>query len=596
MAQEIERVIYKFDAQGEEKVIGAWRGINREQTSSYKSLNSFTRQARRVIGATVAFAAFYKTIQLLRHAIGGLVEVPMQFELIEAQLRRLSSSAEQAASDMRFLMVESLATPFELEDIMQATITLKAFNLEVQEYLPTILDWAAGMNMELNDMAKAFGKVHAGSKQIARLLASRGFSMRQFNIAMGEAGNRADALASIIINRFGNMRIIMADTLQGIMSNVREAVTFIQRSLGEDVFNYVKWRVSQLFAWLQTIFNDHQKELKNWAAGIVDFALSMDTMFRIMWEGVKNVIRAFREWADDVSILVGQNGAFIVFAGVLLILNKRLLAMAFAAAAVMDIFSGAGLAAMDSLLARVGQLIALNWGTKAQADAFGRVADEYARQVEEGSMVVRLLDMLQEFANAAADGFEGFRVELAKTKSEFLTWLRMKQPTPLGVEAESEMMTLRSALEGWYTSMREYLDYDFWKSSVNRMASAFTTGFQRMTIAILKSSKNLGDAIKNFFVGIVDAIISELARLAASKILMMLLQIAGFAPTGGASIAISGLKTAAALGGGVAPSGVSPSIAGGGATYNFYGPVYDWNSFKKQVDSANRENSRGRVG
>jgi len=234
---------------------------------------------------------------------------------------------------------------------------------------------------------------------------------------------------------------------------------------------------------------------------------------------------------------------------------------------------------------------------RSLVDSYRDLADEYALQVGAGSMVVELLQALARFMEEAADGFEGFRVAMVNTRAEWLRWMKLKPPGVTGVKGTQAIMTWMDALENWYSRMSEFIKFEFWKSAIDRMANAFISGFQRMTLAIVKNVNNMAAAIKDFFTAVVDSIIAELARLAALEILRWLMRISGFAPIGLAAAEAS--KQAAAYGSylnpRMMPSAGAPGM-GGGPVYNFNGPVYGFNDFKKKVDEANRANSRGRVG
>lgn len=602
---QINRVV--FSVQNDARVVGAWRSIGDAQGYAAKQTNQFMRQARRVIGATIAFAAFAKTVQLVGKAVSGLVTVPAQFELIEAQLRRLSSSAEEAAEDINFLIVESLATPFELKDIMEATVTIKAFSLDVQRFLPIVLDWAAGMNRGVQDMAASFGKIASGSKQIQRILPTRGFEYKDFIRAFGQVGDRAVAMAGLIEQKFGGMRIIMADTFKGIISNVHEAIAFIQRRLGIQLFQFVRMRVKQLFDWLTAILGTGGEELDTWAEHFVSAAISIEIMvkklagvFASLWNTLVDIFNQLPEVVREkaplaLMVTLFRRAAFwaMKFATVLALIQDLL------SGQLMRVLKGAagglGLGISVGLEKLFGLFGAEGFQETMQRGHIDPIL-EWLRDLNlEGTAVGRLMSGILDTIIAIGSGewWEDFGEQVKLTKIQLEEFMRFMGLTPIGTEGTRATMGFVDALKEWQSKTSDFLNYDFWRNAVNSMSNAFISGFERMTMAVIRNTNNLAQAIKSFFTTVVDEIIRQLARLAGFHALRWILGMAGIPiPDPNAIVAAQAVATTTPGGG---PLGAGAMVAPAGVNYNFYAPVYGWDDFRKKVSEADRDNARGRA-
>ena len=204
-----------------------------------------TSNLRRVVGAlrnNLLLISFAATIAA--KTIGKFISAMSGFEDAKVRLQGLMGSVEGAERAFKKFNDVASTTPFELSDVVNAGVTLKAFGADAEDLIKTILDLAASMGMNAVDAANAFGRAYAGGAGAADIFREKGIlqiikdfkgieditklSLPQFRKAMIETLQNPAANIAGATDR-------MAGTFTGAFSNMSDSVIRLSAVIG-DIF------------------------------------------------------------------------------------------------------------------------------------------------------------------------------------------------------------------------------------------------------------------------------------------------------------------------------------------------------------------------
>lgn len=179
-------------------------------------------------GAAVAGAGSFALFDLFRTA--------GQFEQYQIQLEGLEGSAQAARKSMRWVQGFAQKTPYELDQVMEAFVSLKAYGIDpMNGSLEALGDASSGMSKPLMQAVEALADAATGEFE----------RLKEFGIRASKAGNRvaftfrkdgkdirreADmtgasiekALVGIFSDRFGGGMARQATTMFGMISNLKD--------------------------------------------------------------------------------------------------------------------------------------------------------------------------------------------------------------------------------------------------------------------------------------------------------------------------------------------------------------------------------------
>ena len=212
-------------------------------TEAKKRQRTATEGLRRQVGALrnnlllVSFA----TVGLTR-AIGGFVNASRQFEDVKTRLVGLTGGIESAEKAFKAFNEVAATTPFMLDDVVNAGAQLQAFGLNAEATLRSVTDLAAFMGTTATEAANALGRAFAGGAGAADILRERGI----LNIIKTTQG--LDDLSKTTLPQFRQALLKtlvdpasgiegsskrMSKTLTGAMSNMQDAITRFQATVGD---------------------------------------------------------------------------------------------------------------------------------------------------------------------------------------------------------------------------------------------------------------------------------------------------------------------------------------------------------------------------
>lgn len=175
-------------------------------------------QAAVVALAAIGFAA----------AKTGMASVAFasQLENLEVRLKFFVGGAENAKARVQELFEITKSTPFLVDDLVEADVALRAFGVDADKELQTVMDFAAAQGMALSDSARAIGQAFALGAGGAEVLRKKGViemiklktGIKATDMSLGEFRKN---LMETIGTEFKGAADDLSLTFDGIMSNLQ---------------------------------------------------------------------------------------------------------------------------------------------------------------------------------------------------------------------------------------------------------------------------------------------------------------------------------------------------------------------------------------
>ena len=253
----------------------------RGMQSAQKSLISSTSQLKNMLVGVFS-------LQSIQGYVNKLIEVRGEFELQNVALRAILQNKDEA--DMLFQRVTELATksPFTIRQLTKYTKQLAAYQVESNKLYDTtkrLADISAGLGVDMQRIILAFGQVKAANYLRAtevRQFTEAGINMlgelakyyseieqRQISVAdvqemvtkrmvefgdVEEVFNRLTSAGGI----FYNMQEKQAETLTGMMSNLKDSIDIMLNQIGlsqqDNIKAAIQWVRNLLTNWQEVMF------------------------------------------------------------------------------------------------------------------------------------------------------------------------------------------------------------------------------------------------------------------------------------------------------------------------------------------------------
>lgn len=243
-------------------------GINTKQLGEQTSYMAgyLSRWAQRM--------AFAFSISSIKGFVGQLAEVRGQFELSQRSLEAILQNKPKADEIFNKTVELAVKSPFRIKDLVDYTRQLSAYRIESDKLYDTtkrLADVSAGLGVDMGRLILAYGQVKAaaylrGSE--VRQFTEAGINMygelqQYFKEVKGEAYTTAQIVDMIskrkvtfqdveaIFQRmtdkggtFYNMQEIQAETLQGKISNLKDAFDVMLNDIGKSNEGLLKGTIS----------------------------------------------------------------------------------------------------------------------------------------------------------------------------------------------------------------------------------------------------------------------------------------------------------------------------------------------------------------
>ncbi len=232
-----------------------------------------------------------------------VVDVITKFEKLEASLRTVTGSADNAAVAFGFIQEFASTTPFQLEEVTDAFIKLKALGLTPsEEALTSYGNTAVAMGKSLNQMIEAVADATTGEferlKEFGIKSKSQGdqvtFTFQGISTTVGKNATEIEGyLQSIGDVQFAGAMEEQSDTLNVALSNMGDSFSKLVKAIGD----------AGLTALLQGI-----ADAIKWVAEQITKAIPIIKLgFQGMITGVEKFVNSF------IARLVGMGRAIAAF-------------------------------------------------------------------------------------------------------------------------------------------------------------------------------------------------------------------------------------------------------------------------------------------
>lgn len=236
------------------------RGIDRA-TGAFKSISKAGTTAFKRIGQASAVAA--AALAGVGVAYGALIQSGIQYnaqmERYQATLETTMKSQSKAVEQLVWARKFAAETPFQIPEIVEATVRLETYGLRSREVLKTIGDMAAIMGKPLMQAIEAIADAQTGEMErlkefgiTKRMLIREGMKVTSRE-QISDFKQMNDVLFRLMETRFaGGMQKMMVG-FTGMVSNLRDAWSSILGELAQPMFEAVKAELKTLLDWIAKI-------------------------------------------------------------------------------------------------------------------------------------------------------------------------------------------------------------------------------------------------------------------------------------------------------------------------------------------------------
>ena len=262
-------------------------------------------------------------------AAGALVGTASEFERFETILTTTEGSAVKAAEAMKWVQDFAVSTPYELDQVTEAFVQLRAYGLDpTGGMMRTLGDTSAAMGKDLmqaveaiadavtgeNERLKEFGikaSVNAGKITYAYTNAA-GQQME----AVVKAGDRIaiqQTLMNIMNEKYAGSMDRLSKTWDGMMSNLMDQWTKFQMMIMEaGLFDWMKGKLEGVLETINQMEADGT--LQEWATSISN---DIQAALKGIWEFGKGALEVIRELSKYLSAAADYVGGWKNLAAVL---------------------------------------------------------------------------------------------------------------------------------------------------------------------------------------------------------------------------------------------------------------------------------------
>lgn len=229
-------------------------------------------------------------------ALFDLFSTTAQFEQFQIMLEGIEGSSAAAKKSLDWVRDFAQKTPYELADVMEAFIQLKAYGLDpMNGSLKAAGDAAAGMSKPIMQAVEAIADAVTGEnerlKEFGITAAVAGdkvtFTYRKAGVEISKTARKGAeverVLTGIFNDRFGGMMERQSSTFSGMISNLKDAWSNFLVTVGQaGIFDLVKSKLSavlakvnewakngKLQAWAEWL-SQKLEDAFNWAANFIE--------------------------------------------------------------------------------------------------------------------------------------------------------------------------------------------------------------------------------------------------------------------------------------------------------------------------------------
>lgn len=251
-----------------------------------------------------------------------IVDTITKFEKLEASLRTVTGSADKASLAFGFIQDFAATTPFQLEEVTDAFIKLKALGLTPsQDALTSYGNTAVAMGKSLNQMIEAVADAATGEferlKEFGIKAKSQGdqvtFTFQGISTTVGKNSKEIEGYLRSIGNvQFAGAMDEQADTLNVALSNMGDSFSKLVKAIGDAGLTDLLQGIANAVKWLAEKITAAIPLFKLGFKAIIAEVIKFGNLFIAVFKGVGRAFSAFGETISGRFEALGKDlAAFI---------------------------------------------------------------------------------------------------------------------------------------------------------------------------------------------------------------------------------------------------------------------------------------------
>lgn len=266
-----------------------------------KHADNFTKRLTQMAHAGVAIYGINKAFDILLSTVQDFTKTSMQFEKFETVLKTIEGSSKKAQASMDWISKFAANTPYQLEQVTESFVKLKAYGLDAAKDLRTLGDTASAMGKPMMQAVEAMADAVVGENERLKefgIKAKKQGNEIAYNwvTASGEAkhivvkNNQAiieSTLLAIFNSKYTGAMESQSKTLAGMLSNIQDNYTKFQKNIMDGgLYAYLKSLVDLFGKKMQESFGEAVSAGQIWANKIIDAINGVIKGFGFLYDAV----------------------------------------------------------------------------------------------------------------------------------------------------------------------------------------------------------------------------------------------------------------------------------------------------------------------
>ena len=245
-----------------------------------RSLKVFNADVGRIGSSGVkAFRGITNSVFNLKTAIAGLgvgllagsfTKVASSMETFEVQLQTTLGSLGKAREELTWIGEFAKSTPFEVQELVKASVRIRAYGIDARKYMETLGDTASAMGKPMMQAVEALADAQTGEFE----------RLKEFGLKVVQEGGQDLILYT---DKFGKEQKAVIDR------NNRELVTSTITSIWNEKYKGGMDRLSKTWGGMISNLADHWFQFRN--------TVMQSGLFQFMKEG----LRTFLDWINRLK-------------------------------------------------------------------------------------------------------------------------------------------------------------------------------------------------------------------------------------------------------------------------------------------------------
>lgn len=281
----------------------------------------FLKQTSKIATGVMAGLAFFEGVSRgINAAKDSTIGANAAMEQYQNTLAVVLKDSKKAAETLAWAEKFAAKTPFEIPDVVEATVRLESYGLSAQKVLQTTGDMAAVMGKPLMQAVEAVADAQTGELERLKefgitkdMLIEKSAEMGKKEVvnAKGQITDMEafnEALFALMEERYKGGMEIQSKTFNGMISNVKDSVGTIARELSKQMFEGLKKRLESIVPIMSGVTQLIKGDVAGFSETVTqsfgqEKGLKIMKFFFALQEGAKKAGEAFNITKEFVKAL-----------------------------------------------------------------------------------------------------------------------------------------------------------------------------------------------------------------------------------------------------------------------------------------------------